>query len=64
MGPPSEELIRSTIRFWQTRTDRALSHEDARVSIENIAGFFDVLKRWAAINHCRQDDSGAETKVA
>ena len=52
----SEALLKSTTRFWQARTERAFSDEDARVCTENIAGFFDLLERWASRGCARQDN--------
>ena len=39
-------LNRST-SFWQPRTTRQLSHEDARQMVGNVSGFFRVLSEWA-----------------
>jgi hypothetical protein len=50
MGPPRESLLKQTIELWQTRTERIVSEEDARGSIENVAGFFDLLERWERSN--------------
>ncbi len=46
MGPPSEMLLKHTVELWQLRTKRIFSHEDARASIENVAGFFGLLEQW------------------
>jgi uncharacterized protein len=37
-------LLEETIRFWQPRTSRQLTPEDARQMVENVTGFFTVLK--------------------
>jgi hypothetical protein len=42
------EIIGQTIRIWEPRSQRQLSHEDARQIVENVTGFFDVLAEWAA----------------
>ena len=42
-----EGLIEHTIRFWQERTGREVTAEDAREMIVNIRGFFGVLAEWA-----------------
>ncbi len=43
-----EELITSTAEFWQSRSPRRFSREDARQAIENVTGFFQVLAKWSA----------------
>jgi len=37
-----------TRQFWQSRTTRPLSQEDAREMAANIAGFFQVLHAWSS----------------
>jgi len=44
--PANSPLIDSAIRFWQPRSPRPLSREDAREIVENITGFFSVLLEW------------------
>lgn len=41
-------FLDKTIAFWQPRTTRALTREDARQIIENTTGFFRVLAEWDA----------------
>ncbi len=41
-------FLDKTIAFWQPRTARALTREDARQMIENMTGFFQVLAEWDA----------------
>lgn len=43
-----KELIEQTITFWQPRSARELTREDARQMIENVTGFFQVLAEWDA----------------
>ena len=50
MGPPSETLLKYTVELWQPRTEQIFSEEDARVSIENVAGFFGLLDHWERSN--------------
>jgi hypothetical protein len=40
------DFIEETRAFWQSRTDRVLTREDAREIIENMTGFFRVLLEW------------------
>ena len=41
-------FLDKTIAFWQPRTTRTLTREDARQIIENATGFFRVLAEWDA----------------
>jgi hypothetical protein len=41
-------ILDETVQFWQPRSLRTLTHEDARQAIENVTGFFTTLQRWAA----------------
>lgn len=47
MSEPTEQFLEQTRRFWQKRTDRPLSLEDARQIAANVAGLFQVLAQWA-----------------
>ena len=42
----NSKLIRETLEFWQPRTSRKLTEEDARQIIQNTVGFFRVLHEW------------------
>ena len=42
------EFLDKTVAFWQPRTSRKLTREDARQMIENVTGFFKVLAEWDA----------------
>jgi len=48
MRDTKEQLIDKTLQLWQRRTTRPLSSEDARQIIENITGFFSILREWDA----------------
>lgn len=41
-------FLDKTIAFWQPRTGRELTHEDACQIIENFTGAFRVLAEWDA----------------
>ena len=43
-----DEFLDQTLRFWQPRTDRALTIDDARDIVNNVAGFFTLLLKWDA----------------
>jgi len=57
-------LLEDTIQFWQSRTSRPLTREDARQAVENIVGFFTTLQNWTAAAETRQVEPGAETEAA
>jgi hypothetical protein len=40
------QLVDRTLEFWQTRTSLTLTREDAREMVENITGFFRILREW------------------
>jgi hypothetical protein len=42
----SESFLEATIEFWQPSAHRNLTREDAREIVENMTGFFNVLRRW------------------
>jgi hypothetical protein len=46
--PSSDDLLDdNTISQWQSLSpDRSLTREDARQIVENVSGFFSVLRRW------------------
>jgi hypothetical protein len=39
-------FLDATIEFWQPSAGRDLTHEDAREIVENMTGFFAVLRQW------------------
>jgi hypothetical protein len=57
-------LLEETIRFWQPRTSRPLSPEDARQMVENATGFFTILQGWSAAADARQFESEADREAA
>ena len=48
METSNPAFLDKTIAFWQPRTARTLTREDARQMIENATGFFRVLAEWDA----------------
>jgi hypothetical protein len=42
----SESFLEATIEFWQPSAHRNLTREDAREIVENMTGFFRVLRQW------------------
>jgi hypothetical protein len=44
---PRGDLLDETRVFWQARSPRQLSREDAREIIENLKGYFSVLSEWS-----------------
>jgi hypothetical protein len=49
----SRDYIEATRDFWQARTDRSLSREDAREMAHNLLGFFEVLRDWTLAENRR-----------
>ena len=41
-----KQLIDQTLEFWQALSPKTLTREDAREMIENVTGFFQLLKEW------------------
>ena len=58
MARYSPELILQTISIFESRTDKAISLENARQAVENICGFFQVLQEWD------EADSGEKIAVS
>jgi hypothetical protein len=57
-------LLEETIRFWQPRTSRPLTPEDARQMVENVTGFFTILQGWSAPAEARQSEPEADREAA
>jgi len=41
-----KDFIQETIDFWEKRTGKTFTREDARQMIENAAGYFNILNEW------------------
>jgi hypothetical protein len=50
-----------TLAFWQPRSSKKLSREDAREMIENLTGFFRVLSSWDEIESSQPVRSASDT---
>jgi hypothetical protein len=57
----NDNLIGRTRQFWQPRTCRDLTDEDARQVAENVTGFFSVLAEWSAEMSTPANDPGTPT---
>ena len=61
MKKSTSDLERGELRFWQRRTDRTLTVDDAREIRSNLAGYFPLLatsdRRIAANNN---DEEGGK----
>lgn len=44
------DLIDQTVDIWQKRAKRQLTREDGREIIQNMSGFFRVLREWDRID--------------
>lgn len=51
MHEPTDDFLHNTRTFWQSRTDRQLTTEDARQIAENVTGFLQTLVRWHRDDH-------------
>ena len=58
MEESKRQFLERTKQFWQARTGKPLSDEDAREMIENITGFFKILMRWDQEAKDRTKSSG------
>lgn len=45
-----KQLIDQTLEFWQARSPKTLTREDAREIIENVTGFFQLLQEWQLVD--------------
>jgi hypothetical protein len=48
-------FIQKTIKVWQSRSREKLTHEDARVIIQNMTSYLELLLEWE-----RTEDSPSE----
>ena len=46
MAKPDSKLIQQTLEIWQPSYEEALTLEDARAMVANVAAFFDLLRDW------------------
>jgi hypothetical protein len=64
----SPNIIDETANFWSRRSGRAISQEDARQIVENVAGFFSVLSEWEAAERraiaCNVDTDATKSAIA
>jgi hypothetical protein len=51
----SADYLDATREFWQARTGRPLSREDAREMAHNLLGFFRVLREWTLAERARAE---------
>lgn len=58
------KLIRETLEFWQPRTSRKLTEEDARQIIQNTVGFFRVLHEWDRADKAAQNRAGSPDETS
>lgn len=58
----SAEQIQDTLAFWQPRTTRKLTEEDARQINENVIGFFRVLREWDRADRIAEGSDGSSNQ--
>lgn len=46
----SREFLEKTIHVWQPLSKERLTEEDAREIVENLTGFFSLLRQWEQKN--------------
>jgi hypothetical protein len=46
-NPMKSAFLDDTVAFWQPLSTHTLNREDAREIVENMTGFFTVLREWA-----------------
>jgi hypothetical protein len=57
---PDQDFNQLTRDFWQPRTSRHLTEEDAREMAENMSGFFRLLAEWDRAVHREQEEPSAD----
>lgn len=63
MHEPTDDFLHKTRTFWQSRTDRQLTTEDARQMAENVSGFLQTLIRWHRNDHDERGAAGSQGNV-
>ena len=61
-GASRPEVIAQTLAFWQPRTKRRLTSEDAREINQNLTGFFNILLEWDRADRAKRHRSKAHRK--
>ncbi|MFQ5910983.1 MAG: hypothetical protein ACE5IJ_09735 [Thermoplasmata archaeon] len=46
MAKKEREIVNQTIDFWQPLSNSTITPDDARVIIENVTQFFQILGEW------------------
>ena len=55
------ESLDTVRQFWQQRTTRTLTNEDAREIQSNLAGFFGVLRSWDSASRQAEKTASSTT---
>jgi len=64
-----ENLIDEAVSIWQKHSDKQLTREDGREIVENLTGFFGILREWrfaervAKIKKAKKSAAPAEEKA-
>jgi hypothetical protein len=56
MSKYSKQLLDKTIEVWQPLSEEKLSEENAREIIDNVTGFFSILKKWDEEERRKQEN--------
>ena len=54
----NDNLIDRTRTVWQPRIGRNLTDEDVRQIVENVSGFFKILRDWSRVEPAPANDAG------
>jgi hypothetical protein len=51
-------FIEKTIRVWQSRSREKFTHEDARVIIQNMTDYLELLMEWERAENSPSEEGG------
>ena len=61
MKESTDRFLQETLEFWQKRTKRVLTLEDAREIAENVGSFFEILLASEAERQSKLDGQAVRT---
>jgi len=61
LSTATDNLTDRTIALWQPRLGQ-LTPEDARQIVENVTGFFSILREWSRATDVRGDNKPEQAK--
>jgi hypothetical protein len=54
------DFVENTIQVWQPRSQKHLTQEDARVIIQNMTSFLELLLEWERAENTGSDDGSSK----